>query len=58
MQSRYEGAFPAWHMNKDHWLGIRLESDILSATIRQLIKDGYNLIVGNLPKKTRESVGL
>ncbi|MCM1490619.1 MAG: MmcQ/YjbR family DNA-binding protein [Muribaculum sp.] len=58
MQSRYEGAFPAWHMNKEHWLGVRLESDISDATIKQLIKDGYNLIVDKLSKKTRESIGL
>lgn len=58
MQSRYQGAFPAWHMNKEHWLGIRLESDIPDNTIRQLIKDGYDLIVNRLPKKARMSLGL
>ncbi|MCM1483876.1 MAG: MmcQ/YjbR family DNA-binding protein [Muribaculaceae bacterium] len=58
MQSHYHGAFPAWHMNKEHWLGIQLESDIPDAMIKQLIKDGYNLIVDKLPKKTRESIGL
>lgn len=58
MQGRYEGAFPAWHMNKEHWLGVRLESDMPDETIKRLIKDGYDLIVGKLPKKTRESIGL
>lgn len=55
MQSRYDGAFPAWHMNKEHWLGVRLESDLPDATIKQLIKDGYDLIVAKLPKKMRGS---
>ncbi len=27
MQSRYHGAFPAWHMNKVHCLGVKLDSD-------------------------------
>lgn len=53
MQSRYQGAFPAWHMNKEHWLGIKLESDISDDSIKQLIKDGYRLTVAKLPKKTR-----
>lgn len=58
MESRYRGAFPAWHMNKEHWLGITLESDVSDALIRQLIKAGYDMIVAKLPRKTRESLGL
>ncbi|MCM1111166.1 MAG: MmcQ/YjbR family DNA-binding protein [Clostridium sp.] len=58
MQSRYEGAFPAWHMNKEHWFGIKLESDVPDSVIRQLVGDGYKLIVEKLPEKTRESIGL
>lgn len=58
MQSRFDGAFPAWHMNKEHWLGVKLESDVPDAIIKQLIKDGYDLIVEKLPKKTRELIGL
>ncbi|MCM1021563.1 MAG: MmcQ/YjbR family DNA-binding protein [Muribaculum sp.] len=58
MQSRYEGAFPAWHMNKEHWLGIRLTSDVPNSIIKQVIKDGYELIVAKLPKKLRENLNL
>lgn len=58
MQSRYQGAFPAWHMNKEHWLGIRLESDIPDSTVKQLIKEGYELIVKTLPKNIRVGPGL
>lgn len=58
MQNRYQGAFPAWHMNKEHWLGIRLESDVPDALIRQLIKEGYGMVVAKLPKKTRETLGI
>ena len=58
MQSRYEGAFPAWHMNKEHWLGVRLESDMPDSVIKSLIQGGYNLIVGHLSKKKRNELGL
>lgn len=49
MQSRYNGAFPAWHMNKKHWLGVELESDVPDNVIRELLTDGYKLIVSKLP---------
>ena len=58
MQSRYEGAFPAWHMNKEHWLGVRLESDVPDEQIRALIDAGYKLVVAGLSKKRKEESGL
>lgn len=58
LQGRYQGAFPAWHMNKEHWLGVRLESDVPDLIIKQVIKDGYDLIVAKLPKKIRENLGI
>lgn len=35
-------AFPAWHMNKEHWPGVRLKSDVPDSVIRSLIRDGYD----------------
>lgn len=48
IQSRYHGAFPAWHMNKKHWLGVKLESDVPDNVIKELLADGYKLIVSKL----------
>lgn len=56
MQSRYQGAFPAWHMNKEHWLGVKLESDVPDRVIKTLLSDGYDLIVSKLPKSVKESL--
>ncbi|MDE6278836.1 MAG: MmcQ/YjbR family DNA-binding protein [Paramuribaculum sp.] len=58
LQERYEGCFPAWHMNKQHWLGVRLESDVPDNVIKQLVTDAYNLIVASLPKKTKAELGI
>ena len=58
MIDRYNGAFPAWHMNKDHWLGIRLESDVPNDIIRNLLKDGYELIVKSFSQAKRKDLGL
>lgn len=58
MQSKYKGAFPAWHMNKEHWLDVKLDSDIPDSIIRSLLKDGYHLIVSKLPRKILEGIRL
>ncbi len=58
MQEKYQAAFPAWHMNKEHWLGITLDSDMPSATIRELIRAGYEMVVSKLTKKERAALGL
>lgn len=58
MQSRYEGAMPAWHMNKEHWLGVQLESDLPDAEIRQLITAAHTLILNRLPKRLRAALRL
>lgn len=56
MQGRYQGAFPAWHMNKQHWLGIKLESDVPDKLIKELLADGYQLIMSKLPKSVKEAL--
>lgn len=58
MQSRYNGAFPAWHMNKEHWLGVKLESDIPEDVMKTLLRDAHSLIVSRLPRKLRAESGL
>ena len=53
MQAHYNGCVPAWHMNKTHWLGVNLESDVPDEVIRQLLTEGHQLIVSRLPKKIK-----
>lgn len=56
LQAHYQGAFSAWHMNKEHWIGIRLESDVPDALIKSIIKEGYDFIVSKLPVKKRKEL--
>lgn len=48
--AHYHGAFPAWHMNKQHWVGITLDADIPDAKISELIERAYTLVKQSLPK--------
>ena len=43
LAEQFEGITPAWHMNKQHWIDVRLESDVGDAAIRKLIGNSYAL---------------
>jgi len=44
---------PAWHMNKKHWNSVSFIGDLNDHQIEQWVKDSYNLVVNNLPKKLK-----
>ena len=56
--AHYKGAFPAWHMNKEHWIGITLDSDIPDQLIKELLEEGYKAVASSLPKKIKEELKL
>ena len=38
-----EGIFPAYHMNKEHWISILLSSPLSSKEIYELLEDSHDL---------------
>lgn len=58
LTDKYFGCSRAWHMNKTHWIGVRLESDVPDSVIKKLITNSYNLIVASLGRKVKEELGL
>lgn len=47
----------AWHLNKKHWNGVRLDGDLTREAIRDMVEDSYDLVVASLPKGQREALG-
>ncbi|MHA7189644.1 MmcQ/YjbR family DNA-binding protein [Arthrobacter sp. MDT2-16] len=47
----------AWHLNKKHWNGVRLDGDLPAATVRDMIEDSYDLVVASLPAADRTALG-
>ncbi len=47
----------AWHMNKFHWNGVRLDGDLDDSMIRDMVEDSYDLVVASFPRKQREQLG-
>ena len=37
------GFFPAYHMNKDKWIGIAMDGSVPSAEIKKLVELSYQL---------------
>ncbi|WP_024819414.1 MmcQ/YjbR family DNA-binding protein [Arthrobacter sp. 31Y] len=47
----------AWHMNKTHWNGVRLDGALTDDMIRDMVEDSYDLVVATLSRKQQEQLG-
>jgi predicted DNA-binding protein (MmcQ/YjbR family) len=48
---------PGYHLNKRHWNTVILDGSLSDETIRDMIEDSYDLVVGNLPQGDRRALG-
>jgi predicted DNA-binding protein (MmcQ/YjbR family) len=54
LQDRYEGVKPGYHMNKKHWISVYFDKDVPDRTIKDLVRQSYEIVVSSLPKQERE----
>lgn len=47
----------AWHMNKTHWNGVRLDGSLPDGMVRDMVEDSYDLVVSGLSGKQQEQLG-
>ncbi|HJW00244.1 MAG TPA: MmcQ/YjbR family DNA-binding protein [Arthrobacter sp.] len=47
----------AWHMNKTHWNGVRLDGALPDSMVRDMVEDSYDLVVATLSRKQQEQLG-
>jgi predicted DNA-binding protein (MmcQ/YjbR family) len=47
----------AWHMNKTHWNGVRLDGALPDDMVRDLVEDSYDLVVATLSRRQQEQLG-
>lgn len=47
----------AWHLNKTHWNGVRLDGNLPDDMVRDMIEDSYDLVVATLSRKQQEQLG-
>lgn len=56
LQDRYEGIKPGYHMNKKHWISVYFDKDVSDKTIKDLVRQSYEIVVSALPKQERETL--
>jgi predicted DNA-binding protein (MmcQ/YjbR family) len=49
----YDAITRGYHMNKKHWITVRLDGDLPPGLLEELIEDSYDLIVDKLPARDR-----
>lgn len=56
MRERYDAVKPGYHMNKQHWNTVSINSDVPDNMLFELTDHSYDLIVASLPKKVRNEL--
>lgn len=56
LQDRYDGIKPGYHMNKKYWISVYFNENVPDKTIKELVKQSYDIVVGSLSKKEREEL--
>lgn len=47
----------AWHLNKKHWNGVRLDGALPDPMIWDMVEDSYDLVVASLSRRQQEQLG-
>jgi predicted DNA-binding protein (MmcQ/YjbR family) len=53
LQQQYEELVPGYHMNKRHWLTIRVGDAVTRELVDELVRNSYELVVEGLPRTKR-----
>lgn len=56
LREHHEAVLPAYHMNKKHWITVRMDGRIPDQLVRSWIDKSYWLVVQRLPKSIRSSM--
>ena len=47
----------AWHLNKRHWNGVRLDGELPDGMVRDMVEDSYDLVVATLTRAQQLQLG-
>ena len=57
LRAEHPAILPGYHLDKRHWNTVTLDGSLPDRLVRDLVEDSYDLVVGALPKRTREQLG-
>ena len=58
LRSQFSAISPGYHMNKEHWNTVMLDSSLDPGLIKKLLADSYDLVLHTISKKRRGELGL
>jgi predicted DNA-binding protein (MmcQ/YjbR family) len=53
LREQYEWVVPAYHMNKKHWITVRMGTGVRDSLLREWIDNSFQLVVAKLPRSER-----
>ncbi len=56
LRSAYPAVLPGYHLNKRHWNTVVLDGSLPDTTVRDMIEDSYDLVVGGLSRGARAAL--
>jgi len=56
LRAQYDDIQPAFHMSKEHWNTVAINSEIPDKFIKEMIDDSYNLVFKSLTKNTQNEI--
>ena len=56
LREQYDGIKPGYHMHKQQWNSVYINSDVPEDLLIELIEHSFDLIVAKLPKKDKEAL--
>jgi predicted DNA-binding protein (MmcQ/YjbR family) len=56
LREAYPAVIPGYHLNKRHWNTVIIDGSLPDQTIREMIEDSYDLVVGKLPPARRRAL--
>ena len=56
LRARFPEVTPAWHFNKQHWNGVRIDGAISDEQLKEWIDHSYQIVVESLPKSKRQGL--
>lgn len=56
LRAEYACITGAYHMNKRHWNTVTIDGTVKDNLLKEWIKESYDIVVSNLPKKIQEEL--
>lgn len=57
LTSQFKDITPGYHLNKKHWISVYFNGDVEDGLIQDLCQRSYQLIIANMTKAQRASLG-